>query len=503
MLHAPKTPRWLTPELLVLVGFVATSECLAAALLGATGFGADPARAGRAAAFGFVATAIASALLGRLALREAPSRSADVHALLGASGVGAGLWSLVFALGGEGALAGLAFGATIGLLPSVSAGIVLALLGRTLRSVRMFAGHDALERVGLVAGGAAGLAGAIAIGFVAPRHVAIPLASACVGLFLLAATWRRDVQRCAWLRDVYAGKAPGYAVVPLDEAHIHATEALAPLVPGSSVDAVLLEDPSQGPGPYRATHRPRPIALLQRDAGPSVWPIRARAQRAGLFFAMTVAMAAAASFAQLHRARAATERATVLAAPPARMSCYEARAVFEYRAKETDLAARALFLTHAEDAQIPVGEGWLYLATPRGELPTAAAIAEVLAAETQLPCADMPRIRVMSPVRRPFKVEARLTVEKGESPAAVAAWVRSALAEAFTPGGTSAHESVQFGFYDRKLRWRVVSTIAQTAGVRSSEILLDGKREDIALAPGELAWPEEIALVDAASGKPL
>src|SRR5512140_2086332 len=137
MLNAPQTPRWLSPELLVMVGFVATSECVAAALLGgASGFGAAwP----RAAAAGLVGTAVLSALLARLALREAPSRSADVHALLGAAGVGAALWGLVFALGGDGAVSGVAFGATVGLLPSVGVGIVLALLGRTLKSVRMFA----------------------------------------------------------------------------------------------------------------------------------------------------------------------------------------------------------------------------------------------------------------------------------------------------------------------------------------------------------------------------
>ncbi len=503
MLNASKTPRWLSPELLVMVGFVATSECVAAALLGgAASLGA------RAAAGGLIGTAVGSALLARVALREAPSRAADVRALLGAVGVGASMWALVFALGGEGAARGLAVGATLGLLPSVGVGIVLALLGRTLQGVRMFAGQDALERVGLVAGGAAGLAGAVAIGFVAPRHVAIPIASACVGLVLLAMTWRRDVKRCAWLRDVYAGKAPGYKVVLLDDAHAHArtTEHLAPLVPGSSADAVLLEEPTSptfARGAYRAAERPRAVALLQHDPGPSVWPIRARAQRAGLFFAMTVALAVAASFAQVHRARAASARAAIAATPSPRISCFEARAVFEYHAREKDEVARALFLTHAQDAQIPAGEGWLTLATARGELPAPDVIARVLAAEAQLPCEGMPRIVVKEPGRRRFKVEARLTVEKDETAALVASSVRAALTAAFEPGETSAHESVQFGFYDRKLRWRVVSTIAQTSGVRSCDVLVDGSRDDVALAPADLPRLEELTLFDAATGKRL
>ena len=497
MLHVPKTPARarMSPELLVFAGFVATSECLAAALLGAGGIG------GRAAMAGLVGTAVASAVLVRLSLREDPSsRVADVRALLGTAAAGAGLWALVSSLSGEGAAAGLAFGATIGLVPSVAVGVVLALFGRTIRSARMFATHDALERVGLVAGGAAGLAGAVAIGFVAPRYVAIPGAAATLGLVLLAATWRRDVKRCAWLRDVYDGKAPGYHVVPLDEAHI--TETLAPLVPGASADAVLLEDVSYGGGAYRETERPRPVAFLQRDPVASIWPIRARAQRAALFLAMTVSLASAATFAQVHRARAAGHELTA-APPPPPIACRAARGAFELHARETGPVARALFLTTAQDSAVPLDEAWLYLATKERELPDPSVVERVLIGFDRLPCEGRPRIRVMAPVPRSFEVVAGLTIEKGETPEVVARSVREALGDAFQLGDSSALESVQFGFYERKLRWRVVAAVSRTAGVHTSTILLDGQPADIALLPGELPVLARITIVDAATGKPL
>jgi hypothetical protein len=495
MLHPPTTPRWLSPELLVVVGFLATSQCLTAALLGAGGIG------GRAALAGLVATAVASAVLVRISLRQdASSGTADVRALLGAAAVGAGLWGLVSSLSGEGLAAGLALGATIGLLPSVAAGVVLALLGRTIRSVRMFAAHDAIERVGLVAGGAAGLAGAVAIGFVAPRYAVIPAGSAALGLVLLAGTWRRDVKRCAWLRDVYDGKAPGYQIVPLDDTHV--TETLAPLVPGSAVDAVLLEDASHGGGAYRATERPRPVALVQRDPGPSVWPIRARAQRAVLFFAMTTSLACAATFAQVQRAGAAAPHPASASLPPP-IACREARGAFELHAKETGPVARALFLTTAQDRTIPADEGWLYLASSEGKLPSPEVVDRVLSGLARLPCADRPHIRVLAPVPRPFKVEARLTIEKGETPELVARWVREALAESFQLADTSAHESVQFGFHDRRVLWRVASTVSSTSGVHTSSILLDGQSQDIVLSPSELPVLAGVVLVDAATGKPL
>lgn len=494
MVHAPKTPVWLSPELLAVVGFVAVSECVAAALLGGA---ADLPHPGRAGVGAVVATALASALVARRATRDGSARAFDVSALVGSASVGAGLWGLAYALGGEGPVAGVALGATIGLPASLAVGVVLALLGRTLRSVRMFAANDALERVGLVAGGAAGLAGAIAMGLAAPRYLPVPAVSAALGLAVLALTYRRDARRVAWLRDVYAGKVAGYSVAPLDASHTRMAE-IAPLVPGSTVDAVLLEDAAHGLGPYRAEGRPRPIALLQHDAAPSVWPIRARAQRAGLVFAMTVALGAAASIAQVHRARAESAKETALATPPPRMTCLEARAAFEYRARDAGEVARALLLTHAQQAQVPEGEGWLYLSDAHGALPPPDVVERVLSAEKQLACIGVPQLRAMAPLRRGFSVEVRLA----EGAAEMAPWVRAALTEAFQPGDASAHESVQFGFYDRRVRWRVVATVVQT-GARAREILIDGTRGDLTLAPAELAALDEIVIVDAATGERL
>lgn len=494
MLHAPKTPRWLTPELVTLVAFVATATCVAAGLMGAA---PDAPMEARPMAVGLAATAIAGAILVRIAsARSEHAAASDVRALLMTILGGTALWALVFAVSGDRAWTGCALGATIGLVPSVVMGIVLALFGRTLRSVHMFAANDALERVGLVAGGASGLAGAIAIGFAARALLVIPAVSVALGLGLLATTWRRDTRRVAWLSDVYAGKAKGYKVVPLDEAHAH-DETLAPLVPGSAVDAVLLEDASQGPGPYRGGDRPRPVALVQREAEPSLWPIRARAQRAGFFFAMTAALACAASFAQVTRARASSAHEAAKTAQGPRIACYEARAAFEYHAKEMGPVARALMLTPAQDPTIPVGEARLFLADAKGELPAPNVIARVLAAEEQLPCEGRPRLVVLAPTPRPFKLEVRITPEKGEDPAMVARWVREAVTAAFVPGETSAHESVQLGFYDRRVRWRVAAAVAQTTGVRGSEILIDGGKGDIVLAPAELARVDELTVVPA------
>jgi hypothetical protein len=395
---------------------------------------------------------------------------------------------------------GLALGATIGLPASIAAGVILALFVRTVRSVRMFPTLDAFERVGLVAGACAGLAGAVSIGFVAPDLLTVPIASTTLGLGLLATTWRYDLRRVAWLRDVYAGKADGFAIVPLEDTQIR--EHVEALVPGAAADAVLVQEaPKRAEdGPYRAAPGPRAVALAPREAAPSVAAIRTRVQRAALFFALTVGLGSAAALAQAHRASVASRAEHPPA--PVRIACQEARSVFEYRARQIPPVTRALFLTHAQDPSIPAGEGYLYLATENGTNPSSEVALEVVDAVGQIPCAGMPLVSARAPIVRDFKLEARLSIDEGEDPAEVGAWVKSALASAFHAKGTSAHESVQFGYYDRKLRWRVAATISQTEGVRSYELSIDG-RDDVSLAPAELARLGEVTLIDAASDKRL
>jgi hypothetical protein len=185
-----------------------------------------------------------------------------------------------------------------------------------------------------------------------------------------------------------------------------------------------------------------------------------------------------------------------------RIACREARSVFEYRARQVPTVTRALFLTHAQDQAIPEGEGYLYLATAEGTNPPPEIARDVVLAVGQIPCAGMPLVRARAPIAREFTVNARLSIDRREKPAEVAAWVRSALAAAFTPSNTSAHESVQFGYDDRKLRWRVAATISQTEGVRSYELSIDG-RDDVTLAPAELARLGAVTLTDAATNERL
>jgi hypothetical protein len=483
-------PRWLTPELLVVVAFVASTACLAAALTGT-----QPST-GRAAAAGIVATAVVAGVLARLALRR-DGRAHELRCLTGVAIAGVLVWGLVFALREESALGmGLALGATIGLPASIAAGVVLALFVRAVRSVRMFPTLDSLERVGIVAGACAGLAGAVSMGFVAPALLAVPIASAVLGLGMLALTWRRDVRRAAWLRDVYAGKAEGFAIVPLDETQIQGH--IEPLVPGAAADAVLVRDVvCSDNGPYRVVGRPRAVALAPRDAAPSVAPIRTRVHRTALLFTLTLGLGTAAAIAQAERAR--VESSAQHAPPPARIACEEARSVFEYRARQVPPVTRALFLTHAVDEAIPAGEGYLYLATADGTSPSATAALQVLDAVSQIPCAGMPLVSTRAPFLREFGVIARLSIDQGENPALVATWVRKALEFAFRPSDTSAHESVQFGYYDRRVRWRVAAAISQTEGVRSYELAITGG-DDIVLAPAELARLGEVTLIDAANG---
>src|SRR5262249_25392212 len=161
---------------------------------------------------------------------------------------------------------------------------------------------------------------------------------------------------------------------------------------------------------------------------------------------------------------------------------------------------RALFLTHTQDPAIPDGEGYLYLATANGTNPSPDVALQVLEAVGQIPCAGMPLVSARAPRVRDFRVDARLSMEKGARPQEVAVFVRNALEAAFHPADTSAYESVQFGYYDRKLRWRVAATISQTGGVRSYELTVDGK-DDVTLAPTELAHLTDVSLSDAETGE--
>jgi hypothetical protein len=287
--------------------------------------------------------------------------------------------------------------------------------------------------------------------------------------------------------------------VPLEDVELR--EQIGPLVPGAASDAVLLEEPSAARGvPYRATDRSRPIALVQRDAGPCVQPIRVRAQRAGLFFALSVALASAAAVAQTQRAGASARlQAEVASAAAPRITCREARSVFEYRARTEGPTARALFLTHAQDSTLPEADGVLRLVMRGGGPANLATRDRVLSAIDRIPCVDKPHVTFAEPIYRRFDVQATLRIEKGEEPAAVAQWVNEALRNAFTVDDSDFVEGVQFGYYDRKLRWRIVATIDETRGVRGSEILVDGQREDVALAPAELPVLGKVVLFDASS----
>jgi hypothetical protein len=242
------------------------------------------------------------------------------------------------------------------------------------------------------------------------------------------------------------------------------------------------------------------VALAPREAAPSVAPIRTRVQRAALLFALTLGLGTAAALAQAERARAASRAEH--APPPVRIACQEARSVFEYRARQVPPVTRALFLTHTQDPAIPEGEGYLYLATDKGANPSPDIALQILDTVGQIPCAGMPLISARAPFVREFNVEARLSIDKGENPAEVAVWVRHALEAAFQPSDTSAHESVQFGYYDRKLRWRIAATISQTEGVRSYQLAIDG-RDDVALAPAELARLGDVTLIDDATDERL
>src|SRR5690349_12842484 len=116
-------PRWLTPELLVVASFVASSACLAAALMGAQPIAA------RAALAGIVATAVTAGVLARMALRRRDGRAHDVRCLTFTAASGVALWGLVFGIGDKAQIGmGLALGATIGLPASIAAGVLLALL---------------------------------------------------------------------------------------------------------------------------------------------------------------------------------------------------------------------------------------------------------------------------------------------------------------------------------------------------------------------------------------
>ena len=107
-------------------------------------------------------------------------------------------------------------------------------------------------------------------------------------------------------------------------------------------------------------------------------------------------------------------------------------------------------------------------------------------------------------VERPLHVGAAWAApERIESMLAPLSAYGLPLGDAFQLGDSSALESVQFGFYERKLRWRVVAAVSRTAGVHTSTILLDGQPADIALLPGELPVLARITIVDAATGKPL
>ncbi len=47
----------------------------------------------------------------------------------------------------------------------------------------------------------------------------------------------------------------------------------------------------------------------------------------------------------------------------------------------------------------------------------------------------------------------------------------------------------------------LAQAISQTQGVRYCELLIDGKREDVALAPRKISVLRELVLIDAATGK--
>jgi hypothetical protein len=490
MLHLfAKTPRVWTPETLATLGFAAVSTSVASALLGGGHLSSGPSGAV------LLATASASAVLVRWIVRR--EQGGDVAALVGAMVVGTGLWGGAFAFEAPwGVVRGVAFGATIGLVPSVACGVILAVLARAVHSARTFATHDADERVGLVAGASAGLAGAMATGFASRPWIVVPIASALLGLALLVATWRRDGRRAAWLRDVFAGKLDGYRVLPIDELDLR--EHVSPLVPGASADAVLVAD-ARSAAPYREAPRAHPVALVGRCAASSLAPLRARTQRAGLLVALIVALGVTAVGAQVRRAHAqAARRAAADAAP---VACLAARVVFERRAMEEGPAPTALMMTHAQDPAIAEGEARLYV--PEKDPAVEANIRRAVAA---IPCADKPKIDVLAGVERPFDVEARLTIDEGDSPELVARAAREAIAASFAlrrgAAGALAGESVRFGYYDRRVRWRVAAALGETFGVRSYELSIDGER-DRALRPEEIAVPRHVVLIDAATGAPL
>lgn len=190
---------------------------------------------------------------------------------------------------------------------------------------------------------------------------------------------------------------------------------------------------------------------------------------------------------------------------------------FEINALRLASVARALMVSSDEDPTVPENTGNLYIIPVGGGALTFTQAAEVLHQVTVVYPAPLTfAVNVFGPVYRTVDVAARVSRRAGYAPATVRANIEATLRAWFAveSEGGAPNANVDFGANyrnadgepDPRLPWSdLFNVVRDTTGVRRIDpradgFLLNGARDDVALASAEFPQLGAVSLVDAETG---
>jgi hypothetical protein len=368
----------------------------------------------------------------------------------------------------------------------------------SLRQVRLFPSHDAVERVVLRCGACAGLVGAVCLAL--GGHVAF--IALLLGANVLVAVLVRDGRRLAWLARVRDEREAGWRIVPADDLE-RGENAIAPFVATPALqDALLVRDPDVST--YRGNDRPQLVATLPLDPSAAVAPLRARRLRASLLLAGTIAAGVLALTTTVQRAKALPPPPP---APRAAIECASSglHLVIEKDLREIPGIQRALFLTHEDSpTTVPEGAGFIYLVAEGGVAARPKLGQNALFAVESIPCDHKLVLELREPVFKRHDIEARLTVAPPGLDAALAAELRESVEAVFAGSDRDIvdHNHADFGLRDKKLAWRVLFALKNAhPRVEKAVLVIDKAGSDALLEATEFPTLGELRLIDVATGK--